>query len=77
MKFTILFYIFHFPQQITELKQGILDRDQTVTQLRQDMIESQHQYTACYDEVYIVLVIQSFSNSNSKFEWAIPFIAMW
>ena len=33
------------------MKQTILDRDQTIAQLREDMTESQHQYTACYDEV--------------------------
>ena len=35
------------------MKQTILDRDQTIAQLREDMTESQHQYTACYDEVCI------------------------
>ena len=35
------------------MKQTILDRDQTIAQLREDMTESQHQYTACYDEVCV------------------------
>ena len=37
----------------TGMKQTILDRDQTIAQLIEDMTESQHQYTACYDEVCV------------------------
>ena len=37
--------------QITSMKQTVLDRDQMIAQLREDMSESQQQYTACYDEV--------------------------